>query len=99
MCPRCWSWNVAPEPVSGRGTVHLLMHLFQGPPAQGVDYDNGGEGHPVVTVELEEQRHLRITGTATGFAPGELKIGAAVELDWVERNGAPLPAFRPRTGP
>lgn len=97
MCPSCWSWGVTPTEVSGRGTIHLLMRLFQGPPAEGVDYDNGGQGHPIVTVELEEQEHLRITGTAIGFAPDELVIGAPVELDWVDRNGAPLPAFRPRS--
>ena len=24
MCPACWSWNVVPTAVRGRGTVHLF---------------------------------------------------------------------------
>ena len=58
MCPACWSWNVVPTAaVSGRGTVHLVTLLHQGPPADGVDYTQAP--HPVVTVALEEQPGLR----------------------------------------
>jgi len=94
MCPVCWSWNVVPTPVSGRGTVHLCMLLHQGPPAPGVDYSKGP--HPVVVVELEEQAGLRITSTVVGCGPREIAIGMPVELDWIERWGAPFPVFRPR---
>ena len=41
MCPACWSWNVVPTAVSGRGTIYLLILLHQGPPAPGVDYTVG----------------------------------------------------------
>ncbi|MDE0606096.1 MAG: zinc ribbon domain-containing protein, partial [Acidimicrobiaceae bacterium] len=91
MCPSCWSFDVEPAPVSGRGTIHLLMHLHTGPPADGVDYETGG--HPVAVVELEEQDHLRITGTIHGFddldsdGPG---IGDAVELEYLYRAGTPI---------
>lgn len=81
MCPACWSWNVAPTPVSGRGTVHLVMLLHQGDAAP----------HPVVTVELAEQKGLRFSGTIVGSEP---RIGMPVELTWIERNGGPYPAFR-----
>jgi uncharacterized OB-fold protein len=93
MCPSCWSWNVEPTEVSGRGTIHLLMTLFQGPPTDGVDYSNG---HPVVTVELEEQAALRFTSTVVGVPAAEIRIGDAVELDWIERDGNPFPIFRMR---
>ena len=79
MCPSCWSFDVVPTPVSGRGTIFLLMHLHAGPPAEGVDYSNGG--HPVVVVELEEQEHLRVTGTVHGFDSNAPSIGDAVEPD------------------
>jgi uncharacterized OB-fold protein len=94
MCPACWSWNVVPTAVRGRGTVHLRMLLHQGPPAPGVDYSRGP--HPVVVVELEEQPGLRITSTLIGCAPAEIAIGMPVELAWIERHGAPFPVFRPR---
>ncbi len=92
MCPACWSWNMAMDEVSGRGTIHLLMVLHQGPPAPGVDY---GAGHPVVTVELVEQPALRFTSTVSDdFPADDLAIGTAVEVEWAERDGTPMPVFR-----
>jgi uncharacterized OB-fold protein len=93
MCPACWSWNVVPAEVSGRGTVHLFVELRQGPATEGVDYAQAP--HPVVTVELEEQEGLRFTGTIVGCAREVIQIGMPVELTWIERNGSPYPAFRP----
>jgi uncharacterized protein len=93
MCPACWSWDVVPTAVSGRGTVHLLMQLHQGPPAPGVDYASGP--YPVATVELEEQPALRFTSTVVGCPPGEVRIGMPVRLTWIERHGAPFPVFEP----
>jgi len=95
MCPACWSWNVVPTAVEGRGTVHLAILLHQGPPADGVVYTRGP--HPVVTVELAEQAGLRFTGTMVDCAPGAIRIGMPVELTWIERGGSPYPAFRPAT--
>ena len=77
--------------VSGRGTIHLLMMLHQGPAAEGVDY---ADGHPVVTVELDEQPALRFTSTVTAdFPAAALAIGTAVALEWIERDGTPMPVF------
>ncbi|MEM7139804.1 MAG: zinc ribbon domain-containing protein [Actinomycetota bacterium] len=92
LCPACWSWDVAAVEVSGRGRIHLLMTLMQGPPAPGVDY---ADGHPVITVELDEQPALRFTATVTDDFPADrLEIGAPVVLDWTERDGTPTPVFR-----
>jgi len=93
MCPACWSWNVVPTPVSGRGTVHLLIRLHQGPPLEGVDY--AASPHPVAVVELDEQPGLRITSTVVNCDPREIEIGMPVELTWIDRDGVPFPAFRP----
>ena len=93
MCPACWSWNVGPTPVSGRGTVHLVILLHQGPPADGVDYAKAP--HPVVTVQLEEQDGLRFTGAMVACAVDDIRIGMPVEITWIERHGSPYPAFRP----
>jgi uncharacterized OB-fold protein len=91
ICPRCWSKRLVPTPVSGRGTIHLLILLHQGPPAEGVDYSTP---HPVATVELDEQTGLRFTSTVVGTVPDELAVGQRVALDWIERDARPYPVFR-----
>jgi uncharacterized OB-fold protein len=96
MCPFCWSWDVAPSSVSGRGTVYLLMYLHQGPPAIGVD--DAPSPYPIAVVELEEEPGLRITSTVVDCPPGQMRIGLPVEVAWIDRDGVPFPAFRPRDG-
>jgi uncharacterized OB-fold protein len=96
VCPNCWSSDIRPTEVSGRGTIHLLMLLHQGPPAPGVDYAAGP--HPVATVELVEQPALRLTTTIVDCPLDEIAIGMPVELTWIERDGAPFPVFRPAAG-
>jgi hypothetical protein len=96
ICPECWSPRVEPTEVLGRGVVYLAMFLHQGSPAPGVDYAKGP--HPVVTVELEEQPGLRFTSTVVDCPREAIRIGLPVELVWIERYGAPFPAFRPRHG-
>jgi uncharacterized OB-fold protein len=91
VCPACWSSNVRPTEVAGTGTIHLLIFLHQGPPAEGVDY---ATPHPVATVELDEQPGLRFTSTVVGAPNEAIAIGRRVRLDWIERAGAPMPVFR-----
>jgi uncharacterized OB-fold protein len=89
-CPSCWSVSVAPSAVTGRGTVHLLTLLHQGPP--GVDYSTPW---PLAAIELVEQRGLRVVGTLVDCAVDEMRVGLPVELTWITRDEAPWPAFRP----
>ena len=96
MCPECWSDRVAPTPVSGHGTIHLLIWLRQGPPADGVDYSTP---HPVVTVEMAEQQGLRYTSTVLDAEFGDIAIGDPVELAWTQRSGVPFPVFTRAASP
>jgi uncharacterized OB-fold protein len=77
--------------VSGEGTLFMTVFLHQGPPTEGVDYSTP---YPVVTVELDEQEGLRFTSTVVGATNDDIHIGERVELDWIDRAGAPLPVFR-----
>jgi uncharacterized OB-fold protein len=91
LCPGCWSFDVVPTTVSGRGVVALSMVLRQGPRTEGVAYP-----YVVIAVDLEEQAEppVRVTSTLMGVPGGELvAIGTPVELEWSERNGAPFPVF------
>jgi uncharacterized protein len=90
MCPECWSRSVTPTEMSGRGTVHLLIFLHQGPPAPGVDYKTP---HPVATIDLEEG--VRFTSTIVNCDKDDMHIGMPVKLTWVDRYDAPYPVFEP----
>jgi len=95
VCPRCWSRDVTPTEVSGRGTVFMLVRLHQGVPTEGVDYRTP---HPVATVELAEQEGLRFTSTIVHCAPEDMRIGMPVKLTWVQRYDEPFPVFEPAEG-
>lgn len=88
-CPSCWAPAGAPREVSGRGHVHVLTLLHQGPP--GVPYS---PPWPLAAVELAEQPGLRIAATLVETSPQQQRVGQPVELTWIERDGAPWPAFR-----
>ena len=90
VCPECWSSSVTATPVSGNGTIFMMVFLHQGPPAPGVDYSTP---YPVVTVELDEQVGLRFTATVAEASNDQIQIGKRVRLDWRERAGSPMPVF------
>jgi uncharacterized OB-fold protein len=92
MCPRCWSEDVRPAEVSGKGTIRLLILLHQGPPVPGFDY---ARPLPVTAVELPEQPGLHLTSVVVDSRAEDLRIGMPVEVTWIEQGGAPVPAFRP----
>lgn len=93
-CPNCWSDNVAPQEVSGKGVVHTFVILHTGAlvGVEGVDY---AKGYPLAVVQLEEQDGLRATGTIVGCDNQDIEIGMPVTLTWIERQGSPVPAFQP----
>ena len=91
-CPDCWSDAVEPTEVSGQGAVYYAVLLHQGPPADGVDY---ATPYPIVTVELAEQAGLRLTAPLLRCPREAIFIGLPVSLTWIERDGAPFPAFEP----
>lgn len=96
MCPECWSTNVKPTEVSGKGTVYLLAYFHQGPHIAGVDYTGS---YPVVAIELAEQKGLTITSTLVNCLKADAYIGMPVEVTWQEREGGVnVPVFKPAAG-
>jgi hypothetical protein len=91
VCPACWSKNLVATPIGGTGTIHLLIVLHQGPPAEGVDYSTP---HPVATVELPEQEGLRFTSAVVGPSVHDIAVGQPVRLEWTTRNDRPFPIWR-----
>jgi uncharacterized OB-fold protein len=88
-CPHCWSDDVAARPVSGSGTVHTAMRLHHGVAHPWMRYPVW-----VVTTELDEQDGLRRTGLLVGAEPTTSPIGRTVDTVFIDRAGAPMPAFQ-----
>ncbi len=91
-CPACRGADVAPQTVSGRGTVaSFTVTHFAPTPAL-------ADSLPItlVMVELEEQAGLRVVTNLVGAEPGALRIGLPVEVVFEDRDGETIPQFRPR---
>ena len=88
VCPSCHSFEWDTVEASGRGTVYsfVVMHYPEVPP---FDHPN-----PIVLVELEEG--TRLISQIVGIAPGDVKIGQAVQVEFNTFNDGELvlPQFR-----
>ena len=90
VCQACGSESLAYAPVSGRGTVRSFT-ISRDNPVPGFD----GGTMILVDVELVERPGLRMQTNVLDAAPGDLRIGAPVEVAWEELDeGAVLPQFR-----
>ena len=91
LCPSCWSWEVVPTEVSGRGSVFLctLIHQERAPDVP------LGEPLPVAAVELAEQEGLRYLAPIVGCPAQRIVPDMPVQLTWARREGWLAPAFEP----
>jgi uncharacterized OB-fold protein len=74
--PGCWNCggaNLAPEQVSGRGTVYSYTVTHRDVPGLDAPF-------AVVIVELEEQRGLRMVSRMIDMPPEDVRIGLPVEV-------------------
>lgn len=94
LCPACYSKDIAPEAVSGRGAVHTFSVNHQ-PWMPGPDLP-----YVVAIVEIEEDPSVRLTTNIVGCAPEDVHIGMPVRVVF-EHHADPdgdvwLPLFEPR---
>lgn len=89
-CPACLATDVAPEAVSGDGTVYTFTVNHQ-------EWNPTYE-HPYVValVELAEQSGLRLITNVVGCAPEDVEIGMPVTVEFEQDEDVWLPMFRPR---
>ncbi len=90
-CPACLSPDVAPRPVSGRGTVHSFTVNHQ-------QWIPGAEPYVVALVAIEEQPDVRLTTNLVGVGDDEVHIGMPVEVTFEQHEEVYLPLFRPVPG-
>lgn len=79
-CPRCRSPQVAPEPVSGRGTVAGFTINFQ-PWVTNIEVP-----YIIALIELEEQADIRLLTNMPRCRPEEVEVGMPVQV-YFERQG------------
>ena len=87
-CPTCLSRDMAPEPVSGRGTLHSFTVNHQ-------QWIPGSDPYVVALVAIAEQASLRFTTNLIACADEAIAIGLAVEVTFAEHGGVWVPLFRP----
>jgi uncharacterized OB-fold protein len=92
-CPACLGKDVAPDVLSGRGSVHTFTVNHQ-PWIPGID-----PPYVIAIVELPEQDGLRLTTNIVGCAPDAVHIGMAVEVAFEHHDDVWLPMFRPAEEP
>jgi uncharacterized OB-fold protein len=87
VCARCLSRDVAPQPVSGSGTVAACTVNVQ-------QWNAGQEPYCIALVTLDEQDDLRLTTNVVDCDPFAVAIGDRVQVAFLERHGYHYPLFR-----
>jgi len=92
VCRRCQSFRLAPEEVSGSGTLYSFTQTFKAFHPFFVDR----VPYLLGVVELEEQPELRLLSNLVGVAEPDLQMGMALHVDfeWLSPELA-IPVFRP----
>lgn len=86
-CPSCLGENVAPQPVSGRGTIYsYTINRRAWQPDLRVPY-------VIAIVQLEEQSDIRLMTNIVGCEVEEVAIGQAVEVIFEDRGHVAVPMF------
>ncbi|MEX0666418.1 MAG: OB-fold domain-containing protein [Acidimicrobiia bacterium] len=90
VCPQCASRSVAPEPVTGRGTVATFTVNHQ-------DWGLMDPPYVIAIVELVEQPGLRLTTNLVNVEAGAVAGGMAVQVCFEQVDDVWFPLFEPAT--
>ncbi|MCI0346598.1 MAG: OB-fold domain-containing protein [Chloroflexi bacterium] len=89
ICPECLGRDLAPEAVSGRGTVATFTVNHQPwNPSVTVPY-------VIALVEIDEQQSLRLMTNIVGCPPDEVRVGMRVRVTFAQHDDVYLPLFEP----
>jgi uncharacterized OB-fold protein len=87
MCPACRSLDVEIVELAGRGTLYsyALLHHPQHPAFE----------YPVVAALVDLEEGIRLVSNLVGVERDDIRIGMAVEAEFVETDGGHrIPVFR-----
>jgi uncharacterized protein len=88
VCRRCLSRDVAPQAVSGRGTVETYTVNIQ-------QWIPGSEPYIIAWVSIEEQPDVRIQCNLVDVEPEDVHIGQAVKVVFEHHDDVWIPLFTP----
>lgn len=88
VCVACGSADVEWVEATGRGTVHTYTVIHRGIPGW-------VEDGPYVAAVIDLDEGTRMTSNVIGCAPADVRIGMAVEVEFVDEGSYVLPRFRP----
>lgn len=89
VCPKCLKRDLAPEAVSGRGTVfsYTINHQAWNPTVP--------TPYAIALVAIDEQPELRLTTNIVGCGPDEVRVGMRVRVIFEQHGDVFLPLFEP----
>jgi hypothetical protein len=87
-CPFCLADDLAPEAVSGRGTVHSFTVNYQ-------QWIPGSDPYVIGLVAIDEQPDVRLMTNLVDCEPDEQLIGTPVDVVFEQNDDVYLPLFRP----
>src|SRR5580698_3840838 len=88
VCRLCLSRNLAPEAVSGRGTVETFSVNHQ-------QWIPGSDPYIIAWVSIAEQPDVRLTTNLIDVEPDDVAIGMDVEVVFELNDDVYIPLFRP----
>lgn len=90
ICPKCLSREVAPEAVSGKGTVaSFTVNMQPWSPTMQVPF-------VIAIVALAEQNGLNLTTNLINIPVEEARIGMPVQVVFEQHEDVYLPLFEPQ---
>jgi uncharacterized OB-fold protein len=87
VCPACLGTELAPQPVSGRGTLHSYTVNVQ-------KWIPGSESYVIGLVAIDEQPDVRLITNLVDCDPDDIEIGSPVEVVFEHQQDVYLPLFR-----
>lgn len=87
VCPACLGSHLAPQPVSGKGTVHSYTVNVQ-------EWIPGSEPYVIGLVAIDEQPDVRLITNLIDCDPADIEIGSPVEVVFEHQQDVFLPLFR-----
>jgi uncharacterized protein len=98
MCPKCWSFNLELQEVSGAGTVWMFTFSYIGHQNTFFSQEEAASRECWAAIEFPEREGFRYLAPIVDCPEKDIRVGLRVRLDWKDYKGVPHPVFRASRG-